>query len=319
MPRSVKGKSAIVTGGGSGINLEFVRILLQNGCNVVIGDLTLRPEAEELIKEHTGNPKALFHKTNVASWDNLYTLFKTAETEFGTFDIVCPGAGIFEPPFSGFWNPPGSEASRDDIHGDRFLSIDVNLVHSIRATQLAISHFLSSSKPASKDDLKTVVHISSIAGEGNFTPVAIYSTTKWGLRGFIYSMAEIEETRHVRVAGVAPRVVRTPLWLEHDDKRRMCVGEDEKEQGEWTTPEEVAQVMYKICTEDQVANAKGELVPIRGGSLIEVINGDVRDVPMYGNQPPGTGTDAKGLFILNPMEAWKGMNAAVEKPGWGKV
>ena len=77
--------------------------------------------------------------------------------------------------------------------------------------------------------------------------------------------------------------------------------------------------MYKICTEDQIANAKGEPVPIKGGSLIEVINGDVRDVPMYGAQPPGTNTDGKGLAIMNPTAAWKDMNDAVEKPSWGKV
>jgi len=77
--------------------------------------------------------------------------------------------------------------------------------------------------------------------------------------------------------------------------------------------------MYKICVEDQIATARGELVPIRGGSLIEVVNGDVREVPMYGAQPPGTNTDMKGLAIANPLEAWKDMNAAVEKPGWGKV
>ena len=305
---------------------------------MLFGDLALRPEAEKLVDQYSqkgDGPRAVFHKTNVASWHNLNSLFKTAETEFGTFDIVCPGAGIFEPPFSSWWNPPGSEKSQDDIVGDRYKSIDVNLTHPIRSTQLAISHFLSSSKPASQEDLKTVVHISSIASEMNFTPVPLYNATKWGLRGFIYTMAEIEETRHVRVAGVAPGIVRTPLWLE-TDKAKMIVDADGKEQNEWTTPEEVAQVvssysllstqfrllrlqMYKICTENEIANAKGELIPIRGGSLIEVINGDVRDVPIHGAQPPGTGTDGKGLMISNPTEAWKDMNAAVEKPGWGKV
>ncbi|KAK5069250.1 hypothetical protein LTR70_008784 [Exophiala xenobiotica] len=70
MSRSVKGKSVIITGAGSGINLEFARVLLQNGCNVLFGDLALRPEAEKLIKEYSnksGGPKAVFYKTNVVS------------------------------------------------------------------------------------------------------------------------------------------------------------------------------------------------------------------------------------------------------------
>lgn len=76
--------------------------------------------------------------------------------------------------------------------------------------------------------------------------------------------------------------------------------------------------MYKICTEDQIANSKGELLSLKGGSLIEVSNEDVRDVPAFSNEAPGTGTAGKGLSMANALEAWKDMNAVVEKPGWGK-
>lgn len=80
-------------------------MLLQNGANVVIGDLVLRPEAQKLVDEHSSRegPQAIFQKTDVSSWADLNSLLRKAEDEFGTFDIVCPGAGIFEPPFSGFW------------------------------------------------------------------------------------------------------------------------------------------------------------------------------------------------------------------------
>lgn len=77
----------------------------KNGANVVIGDLSLRPEAQKLVDEHNSGegPRAVFHKTDVSSWADLNSLFRKAEDEFKTFDIVCPGAGIFEPPFSAFW------------------------------------------------------------------------------------------------------------------------------------------------------------------------------------------------------------------------
>lgn len=80
--------------------------MLQNGANVVIGDLSLRPEAQKLVDEYTqtNGPKALFVKTDVSSWSDLTNLFRKTEEEFDTFDIVCPGAGVFEPLFSGFWS-----------------------------------------------------------------------------------------------------------------------------------------------------------------------------------------------------------------------
>lgn len=76
--------------------------------------------------------------------------------------------------------------------------------------------------------------------------------------------------------------------------------------------------MLKVCTENEIANSKGELIPIRGGSLIEVSHGDVKDVPVFGNQPPGTGTLGQGLSMVGVAEAWKTMNASVEIPHWGR-
>lgn len=321
MARSVQGKTAIVTGAGSGINLEFARVLLKNGCNVVIGDLALQPEARKLVDEYSSGsgPKAVYQKTDVSSWKDLNALFKTAETSFGNYDIVCPGAGIFEPGFSNFWHPPGSERSKDDTEGDGFKTIDVNLVHPLRSSQLAISHFLSASSPASQENPKTILLIASIAAEMAFAPVPLYVTSKWGLRGFIYTMGELEATRNIRVAGVAPGIVRTPIWLDDEEKRKMVYDSEGKEQTDWTTPEEVAEVMYKICTQNELTTAKGEKLPVKGGSLIEVIHGDVRDVPIYGAQPPGTETNMQGLTIISAAKAWEDMNAAVAKPNWGRV
>lgn len=231
----------------SGINLEFARILLLNGVNVLIGDLALRPEAQKLIDDYSGGnitPKAIYHMTDVTSWSDLNSLFQRAKDSFGGFDIVCPGAGVFEPQSSGFWYPPGSENSKDHLEGSRYTSIDINLVHPIRATQLAISHYLSSSSPASQDNLKTIIHVASIAAEIANLTVPLYCAAKWAIRGFIYSMGELEETRHIRVAGVAPGVVRTPLWLDNEDKKAWVTnGAERLLQDDWCTPEEVAEVV----------------------------------------------------------------------------
>lgn len=208
------------------------------------------------------------------------------------------------------------------------MSFDINLVHPVRATQLAIAHYLSSSSPASEQNPKTVVHISSVAGESALAPVPLYIAAKWGLRGFIYSLGELEQTRHIRVAGVAPAIVRTPLWLDNNDKKAWLTTTN-KLQEDWVYPEEVADVvctrrmgpkmianlyqMFKICTENEMSNSKGEKVPLKGGSFIEVVHEDVRDVPMYGAEPPGTGTAGKGLALSNYAEAWKNMNEAIGK------
>lgn len=100
MAMNVHSKTAIVTGGGSGINFCFAELLLSKGCNVVIADLALRPEAKELISKYSTSSKgakAVFQQTDVTEWAQLDKMFEVATEQFGGADIVCPGAGIYEP------------------------------------------------------------------------------------------------------------------------------------------------------------------------------------------------------------------------------
>lgn len=81
-----------------GINLSFATLLVENGCNVLIADLALRPEAKVLVEKHsTGSARAIFQQTDVCDWAQLERMFEVAEKEFGEIDIVCPGAGVYEP------------------------------------------------------------------------------------------------------------------------------------------------------------------------------------------------------------------------------
>jgi len=100
---NLQGKTAIITGAGSGINLCFAKLLLSKKVNVVFADLALRPEAKEVVDAHSsGTPRAVFQQTDVRAWEQLNRMFETCEKEFGSADIVCPGAGIYEPVRSKF-------------------------------------------------------------------------------------------------------------------------------------------------------------------------------------------------------------------------
>lgn len=100
MAMNVKDKTALITGAGSGINFSYATVLLSKGCNVVIADLTLRPESEELVAKYSNDgegARCVFVKTDVADWKQLDRMFEFAVEEFGSVDIVVPGAGIYEP------------------------------------------------------------------------------------------------------------------------------------------------------------------------------------------------------------------------------
>jgi len=85
----------------TGINLAFAKNLLAKRCNVLFADLALRPEAQELVSNHSNASqtpaKAIFQQTDVRDWRQLDRMFDVAKEKLGDVDIVCPGAGVYEP------------------------------------------------------------------------------------------------------------------------------------------------------------------------------------------------------------------------------
>jgi 3-hydroxybutyrate dehydrogenase len=289
--------------------------LLEQGANVVFADLALRKEAEEVVKKH--GSKAIFQKTDVTSWTQLERAFKAARDNFGSIDIVCPGAGVFEPPFSSFWYPPGAAPSKDQVHGDRYAALDINITHPIRMTQMAISHFLAASPPASPSNPKSIIHIASIAGESASLPFPLYHAAKHAIKAFVKSLADLEKISGIRVAAVLPGIVKTPLWLDNPDKLKIVRQEGESSDP-WVTPQETAEAMLALVKDNEIlSEAGGAMVPIEGGTCLEILARYVRDVPMYNNAgPQATGKDG---WTVTDAEKIVEETIGLLKPGFGQM
>lgn len=167
MSYSVRGRFAIVTGGGGsgefwsrhwklkrvayysqGINHAITRLLLNAGCSVMFADLALRPESEAIVQEYshpaTNKPLAVFCKTDMSDWTQISAFWSKALETFGHIDIVVNGAGIYELPPSSFWNPPGiSPLSEDpeDAQVGQYKSFAVNTIGPIRLAQIAVDYW----------------------------------------------------------------------------------------------------------------------------------------------------------------------------------
>jgi NAD(P)-dependent dehydrogenase (short-subunit alcohol dehydrogenase family) len=292
-----------------GINLSFAKLLLSKKCNVLIADVALRPEAQSVVDEHSAKsghkPRAIFLKTDVTQWNQLSAMFETAYHEFGDVHIVCPGAGVFEPHWSNFYHPPGTAASKDSPTGNHYALLDINLTHPIRTTQLALTHFLnppnSNVAKASKSNPKRIIHVSSIAGQVPSLATPIYMASKHGINGFVRSLAMLEAHNGVRVAAVAPGVIKTPLWLEHPEKMHMF----DETKDVWATPEEVAEAMLSLCTDT------GEAA--QGGTILEVGAGQRRIVRAFMDPgPSGKGNTNSGMEkAFGEVLGW------MDEDGWG--
>lgn len=188
-------KVALVTGGGSGINLCFSKLLYNAGCKILIADLGLHSSAKEWLssiqQENRSESQVQYVQTDVTDWIQLENVFKVSQASFGTVpDIVVPGAGVYEPSSNSFWE--------DQDKDSRYKVLDINLVHPIKLTRIAIRHMVQAGKKG------TILHVSSIAGQRSSIVTPLYTASKHGLNSFIRGMGSLEDINGIRVLGVAP-------------------------------------------------------------------------------------------------------------------
>ena len=185
----LQGKTAVVTGGSSGIGQGIVHYLTRAGVRVLIGHL------QEPTEPIDG---PLFQKTDAGNWDDLLALFKRAETEFGRIDVVVPNAGFGD---------RGDYFDHKDDNGDpikpEFSCLKVTLIGQMYTVKLAM-RFMRKQKPQGGVIVSTV----SRSGYGcQSTPV--YAASKHGMIGLMRGLRNHTPYWNIRVNSIASHVTDT--------------------------------------------------------------------------------------------------------------
>ncbi|KAF3001772.1 hypothetical protein E8E13_000853 [Curvularia kusanoi] len=212
----LQGAGAIITGGGSGINLAFAQAL-----------------------------------------ERLFDVY--AERFGGVPDVVVAGAGIYEASSAGFWD--------DRDNASHYTVIDVNLVHPIKLTRIALRLFRQAQQPG------VIMHESSIVALRPSAVLPLYAATKAGLSHFVRCMAPLHELSGIKVVAVAPGLVDTPLFRQHPDaQEHVDMSEDF-----FLPPDEVVKAMLALLTQAQY----------RGGTVLEINDiGGWRKVQLHHDPGP---------------------------------
>lgn len=224
----VKGKIVAVTGGGSGIGFALAKLCHSRGARVLIGDLKLVPEAEDYVSQASASEIAFEH-CDVSSWPSLNNLVSASAKKFGDVpDVYAPIAGIFEPPWSNFW---------DDTEEEAYKTIQINVNHPVKLTRLAMRALASAEKQG------VVCLVASTAGlRGNYF-ASLYATSKHAIVGFAKSMGQADIEEGVKVNCILPGMVQTPLWTDRQDD----VAEQSKyKERAALQPMDIAEVMLKM-------------------------------------------------------------------------
>jgi 3-oxoacyl-[acyl-carrier protein] reductase len=229
----LKGKTALVTGGASGIGLATVEILARNGATVALNHLEEDPrgrrEAERLA---AAGLKVVAAPGNVSKPGEAERMVTSAVERLGRLDYLVNNAGT-----------PGGKAPVEfanlDAMTEEFWSLilSTNLVGPFRCTHAAAA--------ALKASRGAVVSTASIAGLNAVGSSIAYGASKAGLINMTRNLARALAPG-VRVNAVAPGLVDSP-WTKEWPEERKRSSIEKTPLRRMVTPEDIAEAVFFLC------------------------------------------------------------------------
>ncbi|MEM8985821.1 MAG: glucose 1-dehydrogenase [Pseudomonadota bacterium] len=188
-------RTALVTGGGSGIGAAIAKALAKDGCNVVVSDISLR-QAEGVCQELAGagvSGEAFAVEADVASDEANRLAIEKAAKAFGGVDILVNNAG---------WDRIVNFIDTDTELWDKVIAI--NLRGPIGLTHLVVPGMV-------ERQFGRIINIASDAGRVGSSGEAVYSACKGGMIAFAKTLARELARSGVTANAVCPGPTDTPL------------------------------------------------------------------------------------------------------------
>lgn len=246
----LKGKTAVVTGGASGLGEACVRNFLEGGARVAILDFaTARGEnlAAELKKD------VIFVHTDVSNETMVRAAIKKTKEAFGTIHIVvnCAGTGDSIKVFSK--KGPYPLASFNKV-------IEINLVGTFNVIRLSVEQMISN-EPNEEREKGVIINTASVAAFDGQIGQASYSASKAGIVGMTLPIARECAEYGIRVMTIAPGLFDTPLLAKIPEAIRQSLGKTVPFPSRLGHPYEFA-AMARHIVENPMLN--GEVIRLDG-------------------------------------------------------
>ena len=248
-PRELEDRTALITGGSSGIGKATATTLAEAGARVMIGYRSRKQEAEALAKE-LGSERAAAQQLDVARVESVRAAVQACATHFSGPDILVNTATYANPKA---WKAPLAELSLPDWQR----TLDVDLTGTFLCAQQAAEQLSATGKGA-------IVNFSSSAAVEGDPDTLLYNAAKMGVIGLTRSLAR-SMAPAVRVNAIAPGSIRTG-WVDSWGLSEEEVAELAKEVPlkRIGTPEEVARAVLYLVS-DRSKHVTGQTLFVDGG------------------------------------------------------
>ncbi len=206
----LKGKTAFITGGASGLGLATAELFVASGANVLLFDLN----ASELETQCARlGEQAIWHAGDVADPEAVAAGIAKAREKFGTIHVNVNSAGIGGAARTVGKNGPMPLEKFEHI-------VRVNLIGTFNVLRLC-AEVMQTNDPQTEDQERgVIINVASIAAFDGQTGQAGYAASKGGIVAMTLPIARDLSKRGVRVMTIAPGVFETPLLAAAPDEVR---------------------------------------------------------------------------------------------------
>jgi len=244
----LKGKNAIVTGGGSGFGAGIVRKFADEGARVMVADINA-----DAAGEVAGEVDGIAQAVDVADDASVAAMIGAAQDAFGRVDILVNNAGITHLP------QPMEEVAEHEF--DRVLAVNAKSVY------LTARHLVPQMKAAQTG---VILNIASTAGVSPRPNLNWYNASKGWMITATRAMAVELAPHGIRVNALNPVAGETPLL-------KSFMGTDTPEMrakflatiplGRFSTPEDIGNAAAFLCS-DEASMITGVAMEVDGGRCI---------------------------------------------------
>ena len=197
----ISGKTAIITGGASGLGEATVRRLARMGANVAIFDMNA--ERGNAVAAELGS-SVMFQNVNVTSEESVAAAIAATVERFGAIHICCNYAGI-----GNALKTLGKQGVFPLAEFNKV--IQINLVGTFNTLRLAAEQ-MAKNEPVNEDGVRgVIINTASVAAYEGQIGQAAYSASKGGIVGMTLPIARDLGRFGIRINTILPGIFDTPL------------------------------------------------------------------------------------------------------------
>lgn len=237
-----EGKTALVTGGASGIGLATCRAFAEAGADVILTDVNAAA-GEVAAREIGANVR--FHALDVTDRASAESLASAIHAQGGRLDVLVNAAG---------WDIIQPFMENTPEYWDKIVAL--NFMGPVQVTRALLPLLIESGAGR-------IVNVSSDAGRVGSFGEAVYAGAKGGIIAFTKSLAREMTRKQVRVNCVCPGPTDTPLFAAQSEKMRDALI-NAIPMRRVAKPSEIANAILYFAS-DRSSFCTGQVLSVSGG------------------------------------------------------